>query len=179
MLQPLYEQTIKPELLKELQVENVYEVPQLDRIVVHMGVGKYRDNEAYIKEAQDDLARITGQKPVLRKAHHAIAGFKLRQGDLVGMQVTLRGSQMWHFLERLVSIALPRVRDFRGISATSFDERGNYSMGITEHQVFPEIDTARSKYTKSLQVTIVTRNTASRESSLLLLTRLGMPFVKE
>ena len=150
----------------------------LGKIVVSIGTGKFKDDSKYLESAAEDLQVITGQKPAVRPAKKAIAGFKLRAGDPVGLMVTLRGKRMRDFFEKLVSIVLPRLRDFHGVSLKSFDGRGNYSLGIEEHTVFPEIDPNKVGKTKGLEVTIVT-TAENDEEGLELLKELGMPFEKE
>lgn len=147
----------------------------LEKIVVNMGVGKALDDPKYLESAANDLAVITGQKPAVRPAKKAIAGFKLKAGDAVGLVVTLRGKRMEDFFEKLVGIVLPRLRDFHGVSRKSFDGSGNYSLGIEEHTVFPEVDPNKVDKVKSLEVTIVT-TARSDEEGLKLLEKLGMPF---
>src|SRR3989344_6592451 len=153
MLKEFYQETIRKDLLNQLKVDNFWRVPRLEKVVVSLGFGSKKENEAFIKEAFEDLKVITGQTPVFRHSRKAIAGFKLRQGENIGLQVTLRGVRMWDFLEKLIKVSLPRLRDFRGVPPTSFDGHGNYNLGITEHQVFPEVDSNKMKWPKSLQVT--------------------------
>lgn len=150
----------------------------LEKIIVNMGVGRALDDPKYLESAMRDLAVITGQKPAVRKAKKAIAGFKLKAGDAVGLMVTLRGKRMRDFFEKLVKIVLPRLRDFRGVSRKSFDGSGNYSLGIEEHTVFPEIDSNKVEKIKGLEVTIVT-TAKTDEEALGLLEKLGMPFEKD
>ena len=149
----------------------------LEKIVVNMGTGKYKDDSKYLEAAAEDLQVITGQKAAIRTAKKAIAGFKLRAGDPVGLMVTLRGKRMQDFFEKLVSIVLPRLRDFHGVSKKSFDGSGNYNLGIEEHAVFPEIDPNKVGKIKGLEVTIVTSSENDKEG-LELLEKLGMPFEK-
>ncbi|OGC59767.1 50S ribosomal protein L5 [candidate division WWE3 bacterium RIFCSPLOWO2_01_FULL_42_11] len=177
MLQQTYS-NLQKELMLDLNKSNALACPRLVKIVVAMGVGKHKDSESYINEAKLELAQITGQAPAMRRARKAISGFKLRKGEIVGLQVTLRGARMWAFLERFISTALPRVRDFRGISLTGFDSHGNYSIGITEHQIFPEIDSNKLKQPKSLQITLVTQPGVTDSECETMLTKLGMPFEK-
>jgi len=150
----------------------------LDKIIVSMGIGKQKDDSKYLESAAEDLQVITGQKVALRAAKKAIAGFKLRAGEPVGLVVTLRGKRMWFFFEKLIHIVLPRLRDFHGVSLKSFDGGGNYSLGITEHTVFPEIDPNTVGKIKGLEVTIVT-TAKTDEEGLSLLEGLGMPFEKK
>lgn len=151
---------------------------RLEKIVVNMGVGKALDDQKFLESAADDLAVITGQKPSSRSAKKAVAGFKVRAGDVVGLTVTLRGRRMRDFFEKLVGIVLPRLRDFRGLSRGSFDGHGNYSLGIPEHTVFPEIDPNKVGKIKSLEITIAT-TAKTDEDGLNFLESLGMPFEKE
>ena len=149
----------------------------LEKIVVNMGVGKALDDSKYLESASNDLMVITGQRPAVRPAKRAVAGFKLRAGEPVGLMVTLRGKRMWDFFEKLVNIVLPRLRDFHGVSRKSFDGGGNYSLGIEEHTVFPEIDSNKVDKVKGLEITIVTSAKTDGEG-LKLLKKLGMPFEK-
>ncbi len=152
--------------------------PTLEKIVVSIGTGKQKDDAKYLESAAEDLQVITGQKPAIRAAKKAIAGFKLRAGDTVGLVVTLRGKRMWFFFEKLIHIVLPRLRDFHGVPRKSFDGRGNYSLGIEEHTVFPEIDPNKVGKIKGLEVTIVT-TAKTDEEGLNLLEGLGVPFKKK
>lgn len=151
--------------------------PTIVKVVVNMGVGAMSKNEAGITALKKDIAQITGQTPSTRKAKVSIASFSLREGQTVGISVTLRGDRMFAFLDRLFSIVLPRLRDFRGISDTAFDQHGNYTLGLSEHTIFPEIDTTKSAQPHGMEITIVT-NTKDIETSKKLLTDLGCPFVK-
>lgn len=170
-----YKKEIVPALMKELSVSNVIAVPKLRKISVNAGVGSFRENREALEYFMQELAELTGQKPHVRKARMSEAGFKVRQGDVVGVSVTLRGDNMWAFFDKLVNIVLPRVRDFRGLSREAFDEAGNYSLGIREHVVFPEINVNKTKGVRSMQVNITTTSD-SKEGSVLLLEKLGMPF---
>lgn len=176
-LQITYKNKIKSDLLKDLKLSNVHQVPLIEKISVNIGVGNYKDNKDYLAEAKDDLANITGQKPLERHAKKAISGFKLREGELVGYTVTLRGERAWAFLEKLIKAVLPRVRDFKGLSRKSFDGNGNYSFGIKEHFVFPEVNADKVKYMKSLQINIKTNSTADEHTEKML-ELLGFPFNK-
>ncbi len=170
-----YQQEVLPELKKRLGIENVMELPRMEKIVVGIGLGEAIQNAKALESAERDLATITGQKPITTKAKRSIATFKLRAGMPVGMTVTIRGKRMYDFFDRLVGIVLPRIRDFRGISADSFDGRGNYSLGFKEQIVFPEIDYDKIEKVRGLQVTIVTsarRDDQAREFLKLM----GMPF---
>lgn len=173
---------ILAELKKELAVENSMAVPRVTKIVISMGLGKAvaesgnkaRENKRFA-EAQDGLATITGQRPVITKARKSVSNFKLREGYEVGLKVTLRGRRMYEFLDRLITLAIPRVRDFRGLNPGSFDGRGNYGMGLTEYGVFPEIDPDKVTYQQGMNITICT-SAGNDAQARELLTRLGMPF---
>jgi large subunit ribosomal protein L5 len=167
-----------PALLKSLNLTNVMQVPRVEKVVVNIGMGEAMDNAKALDAAVGDLTQITGQKPVVTKARKSIANFKLREGRAIGVKVTLRGERMWSFLDRLMNIALPRVRDFRGISPNAFDGRGNYTLGLREQLVFPEIDYDKIDKLRGLEVTIVTTGRNDDEGRELLQI-LGMPFRKE
>jgi large subunit ribosomal protein L5 len=164
-----------PALQQELGLQNVMQVPRLDKIVVNMGIGDAVKDGRLLDAAVDDLTTITGQRPVVTKARKSIAGFKLREGMPIGAKVTLRGDRMWEFYDRLVSLALPRIRDFRGMSPRSFDGHGNYTMGVTEQLIFPEIDYDKVAEVRGMDITIVTTATTDDEARSLL-TALGFPF---
>jgi large subunit ribosomal protein L5 len=164
-----------PALQQELGLQNVMQVPRLDKIVVNMGIGDAVKDGRLLDAAVDDHTTITGQKPVVTKARKSIAGFKLREGMPIGAKVTLRGDRMWEFYDRLVSLALPRIRDFRGMSPRSFDGHGNYTMGVTEQLIFPEIDYDKVAEVRGMDITIVTTATTDDEARSLL-TALGFPF---
>ena len=170
-----YRSEIVPKLSQEFGFKNVHQVPRLEKVVVNMGVGKATQNAKLVEKAAEELAAITGQKAAVRKARKSIANFKLRQGQAVGCTVTLRGARMWEFFDRLVNVSLPRVRDFKGVSVKAFDGRGNYSLGIREQIIFPEIDYDSVENITGLNVTVVTsaRNDAEGKA---LLAHLGMPF---
>jgi large subunit ribosomal protein L5 len=170
-----YRSEIVPKLSQEFGFKNVHQVPRLEKVVVNMGVGKATQNGKLVEKAAEELAAITGQKAAVRKARKSIANFKLRQGQAVGCTVTLRGARMWEFFDRLVNVSLPRVRDFKGVSVKAFDGRGNYSLGIREQIIFPEIDYDSVENITGLNVTVVTsaRNDAEGKA---LLAHLGMPF---
>src|SRR5918998_2703614 len=170
-----YNEEIAPALKERFGIENPMRIPKLEKIVVNMGVGEAAQNSRALDSAMEDLARITGQKAQLRRARKSIAGFKIREGMPVGARVTLRGERMWEFLDRFVSVALPRVRDFRGISPRSFDGRGNYAVGLREQTIFPEISYDAIDATRGLDVAVVT-TTESDEEARELLRMLGMPF---
>jgi large subunit ribosomal protein L5 len=174
-LKDRYREEVAPALKERFGIENPMRIPRLEKIVVNMGVGEASQNSRAMDGAMEDLAKITGQKPQLRRARKSIAGFKIREGMPVGARVTLRGERMWEFLDRLVSVALPRVRDFRGISPRSFDGRGNYALGLREQLIFPEISYDSIDATRGLDVAVVT-TTESDEEARELLRLLGMPF---
>lgn len=174
-LKEKYKNEIAPALAKEFEIENVMAIPKLEKIVVNMGIGEAIGNSKVLDTAVEELQTITGQKPVITKAKKSIAAFKLRQGMSIGTMVTLRGDRMYEFLDRLISVALPRVRDFRGISARAFDGRGNYTLGIREQLIFPEIDFNKVDKTRGMNISIVT-TAANDEQSRALLKALGMPF---
>jgi large subunit ribosomal protein L5 len=173
-----YQKEIVPALQKMLGLDNVMEVPRMQKIVLNIGVGESIDNAKALDSAVEDLTIIAGQKPVVTRARKSIANFKLREGKEIGTKVTLRGERMWSFYDRLVSLALPRVRDFRGISPDSFDGRGNYTLGFNEQLVFPEIQYDSIDQVRGLEVTIVTSARTDDEGRALLLL-MGMPFTRE
>src|SRR5690242_13256440 len=170
-----FEQEVKPALMKEFEVKNPMAVPRLNKIVVNMGVGEATQNAKVLDPAAAELGQLAGQKPVVTKAKKSIAAFKVRAGMPIGAMVTLRGDRMYEFFDRLVNIALPRVRDFRGVSTRSFDGRGNYTLGLREQLIFPEIDYAKVDRTKGMNVTIVTTAKNDNEARALL-KHMGMPF---
>jgi large subunit ribosomal protein L5 len=174
-LKEFYWQNVVPALRKELGYDNVMQVPRLEKIVVNMGLGEATQNAKVLESGVSDLSQITGQKPIVTKAHKSIANFKLREGVAIGCAVTLHGQRMYEFLDRLVSVALPRVRDFRGVSDRSFDGRGNYSLGIREHTIFPEINLDKVEQVKGFTVSMVTTAKTDAEGRALL-RALGMPF---
>jgi large subunit ribosomal protein L5 len=166
---------IVPTLQDQLGLKNVMQVPRPDKIVVNMGIGDAVKDGRMLEAALEDLTTITGQKPVVTKARKSIAGFKLREGMAIGAKVTLRGDRMWEFFDRLVSLALPRIRDFRGMDPGSFDGHGNYTMGVTEQLIFPEIDYDKVAKVRGMDITIVTTATTDDEGRALL-SALGFPF---
>jgi len=170
-----YIQELRPALQKELGLTNVMAVPRLEKVVINMGVGEATQNAKVLDPAVAELAQITGQKPVVTKAKKSIAAFKVREGQPIGCMVTLRGDRMYEFLDRLLNVALPRVRDFRGVPTRSFDGRGNYTLGLKDQLIFPEIDYSKVEHQKGMNITIVTTAT-SDEHSRALLKALGMPF---
>ena len=176
-LQKLYKDEIVSSLMKELNLSNIMQVPKLDKIVVNMGIGEAASNPKLIDAAIVELAQITGQQPVARAARKSEAGFKLREGQKIGAKVTLRKEKMYEFLDRLISITLPRVRDFEGVSSKAFDGRGNYTLGIKEQIVFPEIEIDKVDKVLGLGVTIVTSAKTDGEGRALL-RAFGMPFAK-
>jgi large subunit ribosomal protein L5 len=174
-LKEQYQDEVVPTLMKEFEYQSVMQVPRITKIVVNVGLGEALDNAKAIEFAVNDITAITGQKPVLTKAKNSIASFKLREGRVIGLKVTLRGERMWAFLTRLIHIALPRTRDFQGISPDSFDGRGNYTLGLREQLIFPEIDYDRIDKIRGMEVSIVT--TAQKdEEGRRLLSMMGMPF---
>jgi large subunit ribosomal protein L5 len=177
-LKERYQNEIVPSLMDNLHLENIMEAPRVKKIVVNIGVGEALDNAKALDAAVEDLTRIVGQKPVITQARKSIANFKLREGRSIGVKVTLRGERMWSFLDRMMNVALPRVRDFRGISPNSFDGRGNYTLGFREQLVFPEIDYDKIDKIRGLEVSIVTTARTDEEGRELL-DLLGMPFRKE
>lgn len=170
-----YRSEIVSKLTEEFGYTNLHQVPRLDKIVVNMGIGEASQNPKLMERATEELAAITGQKPVVRRARKSIANFKLREGQPVGCSVTLRGLRMWEFFDRLVNVALPRVRDFKGISAKGFDGRGNYTLGIREQIIFPEVDYDRVERITGMNVTVNTTAKTDAEGRSLL-RHLGMPF---
>jgi large subunit ribosomal protein L5 len=173
-----YETEIRPALQTELGLGNVMEVPRLEKIVLNCGVGKATQQASLLDGAVADLTLITGQKPLVTKAKKSIATFKLREGNAIGAKVTLRGDRMWEFYDRLVSLAIPRIRDFRGMRANSFDGRGNYTFGVTEQLIFPEIDYDKIDTVRGMDVTIVT-TALDDEAGRALLRALGFPFRRD
>lgn len=176
-LKAKYNEEIVPNLTKEFNYENIMQVPKLDKIVINMGVGDGASNSKLLEAAVADLEIITGQKPVITKAKKAIAGFKLRAGQGIGCKVTLRGENMYNFLDKLISITLPRVRDFRGISPKSFDGRGNYTLGLNEQLIFSEIEYDNVVKVRGMDIVFVT-TAKTNEEALSLLKGFGMPFKK-
>jgi large subunit ribosomal protein L5 len=176
-LSEYYKKSVSPALVERFKYKNLMQVPAITKIVVNMGLGEAIQNPKVIDSARDELASITGQSPVLRKARKSIASFKLREGMTIGCKVTLRRDNMYHFLDKLISVALPRVRDFRGVSPKGFDGRGNYSMGIREQIIFPEINYDKVDKIRGMNVTIVT-SARTDEEARELLGQMGMPFRK-
>ena len=177
-LKQRYDDELRDQLKERLGLGNVMQVPRLDKIVLNMGVGRATGQPSLLEGAVADLTVIAGQKPLVTKATKSIAGFKLREGNSIGAKVTLRGDRMWEFLDRLISLAIPRVRDFRGLSPTSFDGRGNYTFGVTEQLIFPEIDYDKVDATRGMDITIVTTARTDAEGRALL-DAFGFPFRRE
>ncbi|EKD89230.1 MAG: hypothetical protein ACD_34C00145G0008 [uncultured bacterium] len=178
ILKERYQKEISPALMKTLGLTNIMQIPRITKVVVNIGLGEAMDNPKALDAAVIDLTTITGQKPVVTKARKSIANFKLREGRAIGTAVTLRGDRMWSFLDRLMNIVLPRVRDFRGVSANSFDGRGNYTLGLREQIIFPEIEYDKVDKVRGLEITIVTTATTDEQATALL-ALLGMPFRKD
>lgn len=174
-LKAKYQAEVAPALMQKFGYKSVMQIPKIDKIVVNCGCGEARDNSKVLEAVVGDLTKITGQKAIITKAKKSVANFKLREGMPIGAKVTLRGDRMWEFLDRLLATALPRVRDFRGISPTSFDGRGNYTMGITEQLIFPEIDYDKVDRTRGMDITFVT-TAEENDAAFALLDALGFPF---
>jgi large subunit ribosomal protein L5 len=177
-LQETYQTKIAPQLKADLGLENVHQIPQLKKIVVSVGVGRAIQDQKYLDNAVSTLRKVTGQQPIITKAKLSIASFKLREGQEIGAKVTLRGERMYDFLDRLISVVLPRIRDFRGLSAKAFDPQGNYSIGLNEQTIFPEISYEDANMTHGLQITLVTtaQNPAAGEA---LMRSLGLPLERK
>jgi large subunit ribosomal protein L5 len=176
-LKEYYEQAVVPVLMDRFKYKNRMQVPRVSKVVVNMGLGEAIQDAKIVDNAQREMAQITGQWPVVRRARKSVAAFKLREGMVIGCKVTLRRETMFHFLDKLINVALPRVRDFRGISAKGFDGRGNYSMGIREQIIFPEIDYDKIDKIRGMNITVVT-TASTNEEARELLGQLGMPFRK-
>jgi len=177
-MQEKYNNEVVPALRKAFDLKNVMQVPRIQKVVVNIGMGEAMDNPKSMEAAVSDLTTITGQKPVMTKARKSIANFKLREGRLIGTKVTLRGGRMWSFLDRLVNTALPRVRDFRGVSGNAFDGRGNYTLGLRDQLIFPEIEYDKIDKLRGMEVTIVT-TAKNDDQARTMLQLLGMPFSKK
>lgn len=175
-LKEQYQETFRGELMQELGRQNLMNVPKLEKIVVNMGVGDSQTEPRYMEEAMESMALITGQKASIRTARRSIAGFKVRAGAKIGCMVTLRGERMYEFLDRLLNIAIPRIRDFRGLSPKSFDKQGNYTMGLREQTVFPEIHVDSISRVRGMNITFVIKNAENADASRALLRKFGMPF---
>lgn len=176
-LKQKYREQVVPQLKKEFGIDNAMAVPRLEKIVLNMGLGEAIQNIKILDDGVEELAAIAGQRPSIRRSRKSIASFKLREGMPIGCSVTLRGDRMWEFLDRLIAVALPRVRDFRGVSAKSFDGRGNYTLGVRDHLIFQEIDYNKVDRPKGMNVTFVTTAT-NDEQAMHLLRELGMPFAR-
>ena len=176
-LKEKYQTEVRKKLQDQFGIKNPMAVPKIEKVVLNMGMGEAISNAKILDAAVDELGQITGQKPIITKAKKSIASFKLREGQSIGAMVTLRGEKMYEFLDRLISTALPRVRDFRGVPSKSFDGRGNYTLGIRDHFIFPEIDITRVEKSKGMNITIVT-NAKDDDQARFLLRELGLPFTK-
>lgn len=176
-LKERYQSELVPALIRDMNLDNIMQVPRIQKVVVNIGLGEAMDNPKALEAAVSDLSQITGQKPIITKARKAIANFKLREGRQIGAKVTLRGDRMWAFLDRLMNIVLPRVRDFRGVSPEAFDGRGNYTLGLREQLIFPEIEYDKIDKIRGLEISIVT-TAPNDDQARLLLQLLGMPFRK-
>ena len=177
-LQEYFNSEIKPSLKEQLGYNNIMQVPKVDKIVLNMGIGEAAQDKKKIESALEEMSLISGQKPVATKARNSIAGFKLREGMVIGCKVTLRGDRMYEFLDRLVNIALPRIKDFRGLSPNGFDKFGNYTFGIKEHIIFPEVSFDRADKVRGLDIVIVI-SSKSKDHSYALLEKLNFPFLKK
>lgn len=176
-LRQKYKNEIAKDLIQELGVSNTLALPDLEKVVINVGLGEALKNASAIERVLEDISVITGQRPVVAKAKKSISNFSLREGDKVGVFVTLRGSKAWDFLDRFVNLALPRVKDFRGVSKKSFDNAGNYNLGFKDMSMFPEVDTTKMDKIRGFQVTFVMKN-SNKEKTILFMSKLGMPFDK-
>jgi large subunit ribosomal protein L5 len=174
-LKDLYKSRILPELATEFNYKNLMAVPRMEKVIISMGVGRAVQDKKFLESAKKDLMMITGQMPVVCKAKKSVSNFKVRQGNETGLKVTVRGVRMYEFLDRLINLAIPRVRDFRGLNPNSFDGRGNYSMGLTEQSVFPEINPAQMEFQQGMNITLVTTANTDEEA-MKMLSLFGMPF---
>ena len=177
-LKELYQTEVRKKIQDQFGIKNPMAVPKIEKVVLNMGMGEAISNAKILDSAVDELGQITGQKPIITKAKKSIASFKLREGQAIGAMVTLRGEKMYEFLDRLISTALPRVRDFRGVPSKSFDGRGNYTLGVRDHLIFPEIDITKVDKSKGMNITIVT-NAKDDDQARFLLRELGLPFTKQ
>ena len=177
-LKDKYKQEVAPELMKKFGYKSVMEIPKLEKVVINVGAGEAKDNSKVIDAIMGDLAKITGQKPIVCRARKSVANFKIREGMKIGCKVTLRSDKMYEFIDRLFNVALPRVRDFRGINANSFDGRGNYNMGLKEQLIFPEIDFDKIDRTRGMDICFVTTAKTDEECKVLL-SLMGAPFKNE
>lgn len=176
-LKELYKEKIIPELMNQLKLKNPMQVPRIQKIVVNIGVSEAKDNIKFLDESRQEMSMITGQKPIITRVKMSISNFKIRKGMPIGCKVTLHGTRMYEFLDRLINVALPRIRDFRGLSLKGFDNKGNYTMGIQEHVIFPEIDVNKTSKMRGFNVTIVT-SSKNDDQARELLVLFGMPFSK-
>lgn len=174
-LRQQYQESIVPKLKEEFGYENVHQIPKIEKVVINVGLGEATTNPKLLERAVEELAMISGQKPVIRRAKKSVSNFKLREGQAIGCSVTLRGARQWEFLDRLLSVALPRVRDFSGVSPKAFDGRGNYTLGVREQTIFPEVDYDKVEKVTGMNVTLVTTANTDAEAKALL-KHLGMPF---
>lgn len=177
ILKEQYQDQVRPTLLQEFEYDNVMRIPRVLKVVVNVGVGEAIENARALEAAEKDIRTITGQQPVITRARKSVANFKLREGMPIGVKVTLRGERMWSFLDRLMNVALPRTRDFRGVSPTAFDGRGNYTLGLREQLLFPEIDYDQIDKVRGMEISIVT-SAETDEEGWMLLRELGMPFAE-
>ena len=178
-LKALYNETFTKELQAELGLANISQVPKLEKVIVSVGIGKNKDDKHHYEVVRNTVTKITGQSPIDRMAKKSIAGFKIRAGmNRVGLSVTLRDARMYEFVDRLINVSLPRVRDFHGVSGKAFDKGGNYNLGVTEQSIFPELSFEETQHVHGLQITFVVKN-GSKEATKALLTKFGMPFEKE
>lgn len=175
-LQDKFKKEIAPQMMQTFKFKNFYAVPHVEKVVVNMGVGEGLQDIKLLEKSMEELAIITGQKPIMRRAKKAIANFKVREGGPVGCKVTLRRAMMYEFMDRFINIALPRIRDFRGVQGDSFDKAGNFTLGLTEQNIFPEIEFDRITRTQGMDITFVIKNSKSKEQSRELLRLFGMPF---
>lgn len=171
-----YKNEIIPQMMQIFSIKNKFAVPRLEKIVVNMGVGEGKDDIKILEKAMEELSLITGQRPIIRRAKKAIANFKIKKGYPIGCKVTLRRAMMYEFMDRLINIALPRIRDFRGVSSDSFDKAGNYTLGISEQTIFPEIDYDKVTRTQGMDITFVIKNVKSKDQAQTLLKLFGIPF---
>ncbi len=174
-LRDLYKSKVVPELTKEFGYKNAMAVPRMEKVIVSMGVGRAAQDKKFLESAKNDMMMITGQIPVVCKAKKSVSNFKVRQGNETGLKVTIRGVRMYEFMDRLINLAVPRVRDFRGLNPKSFDSRGNYSMGLAEQTVFPEIDPGKAEFQQGMNITLVT-TAGTDEEARRMLSLFGMPF---
>ncbi len=177
-LQSVYKDTFVAELQKELELANVNQVPKLEKIVINIGLGRAKDDKKMIETAKNTLRKVTGQEPVETVAKNSIAGFKLREGNMIGLKLTLRGEKMYEFMDRLINLVLPRLRDFHGVSNKAFDKQGNYSIGLVDQSVFPELSFEETTTTHGMQAVFVIKS-EDKAHAKALLTKFGMPFEKE